>query len=178
MGSCVMDKGEELCPFQVDAGEWIVLHVMPRQEKALADDLSVIRVPHFLPLVKTVRYYGRRKVAVDQPLFPGYLFLRGRKEDAFFADRIKRVVNIIPVHDQERLHWELKNLNMALEGQAPMNPFPFLKNGVRVEVRSGPFRGLQGEIEGRTKCDRLLLQVKILGRAVSLELEGALLDVI
>jgi transcription antitermination factor NusG len=49
---------------------------------------------------------------------------------------------------------------------------------VRVEVRSGPFRGLQGIIEGRTPKDRMLLQVDILGQAVSVEIDGSLLDVI
>jgi transcription antitermination factor NusG len=51
-----------------------------------------------------------------------------------------------------------------------------LKKGVRVEVRSGPFRGLQGVIEGRASANRLILQVDLLGRAVSLEIDPTLLD--
>jgi transcription antitermination factor NusG len=49
---------------------------------------------------------------------------------------------------------------------------------VRVEVRSGPFQGLQGVVEGRCANGRLVLQVETLGRAVSLEIDGALLDVL
>jgi transcription antitermination factor NusG len=45
--------------------------------------------------------------------------------------------------------------------------------GVRVEVRSGPFQGLQGVIEDRAKESRLILQVDVLGRAVTLEIHGA-----
>jgi transcription antitermination factor NusG len=47
---------------------------------------------------------------------------------------------------------------------------------LRVEVRSGPFRGLQGVIEEVGRNDRLILQVQTLGRAVCLEIDGALLD--
>jgi transcription antitermination factor NusG len=47
---------------------------------------------------------------------------------------------------------------------------------VRVEVRSGPFQGLQGVIEEKGKDARLILQVDVLGRAVTLELAGAMVE--
>jgi transcription antitermination factor NusG len=34
-------------------------------------------VSHFVPLVRHVRCYGRRKAVVEEPLFPGYVFLLG-----------------------------------------------------------------------------------------------------
>ena len=157
-------------------GVWFVLHTRSRQEKALADELAARRVEHFLPLVKRPRFYGSRKVVVEEPLFPGYVFLFGEKEQAYLADRTKRVANIIPVTDQRRLEWELKNIRLALEHDAPLDPYPHLTKGVRVEVRSGPFQGLQGVIEDKGKDSRLILQVDVLGRAVSLEIHGALLE--
>jgi transcription termination/antitermination protein NusG len=157
-------------------GMWFVLHTRSRQEKAVAEDLSARRISCFLPLVRQVRYYGRRKALVDEPLFPGYIFLRGVIEQAYTADRSRRIAGIIRVHDQQWLDWELKNLYIALRAQAPLDPFPYLKRGVRVEVRSGPFRGLQGLVEDRLKIDRILLQVNMLGRGVSLEVDGALVE--
>jgi transcription antitermination factor NusG len=47
---------------------------------------------------------------------------------------------------------------------------------MRVLVRSGPFRGIAGVIERRGQGDRLILQVETLGRAVSLDLCGAMLE--
>lgn len=159
-----------------DLGLWHVLHTKSRQEKVVAADLAAMHIAHYLPLVKQVRYYGRRKVKVSMPLFPGYVFLRGSLDQVYAADRTKRIANIISVNAQDQLDWELRNLHMALSKDAQLTPFPFLKKGVRVEVRSGPFRGLQGIIEGRAADNRLILQVDMLGRAVSLEIEGALLD--
>jgi transcription antitermination factor NusG len=157
-------------------GDWFVLHTRSRQEKAVAADLMAMRIPHFLPLIQQVRYYGKRKFKVDAPLFPGYVFLRGSREQAFEVDRHKRIANIITVPNQGRIDWELRNIRLALENQAPLDPYPYLKKGVRVEVRSGPFRGLQGVIEDRTRDDRLILTVDMLGRAVSVELDGAILE--
>ena len=159
-----------------EMGNWHVLHTKSRQEKVVAADLAAMRIGHYLPLVRQVRYYGRRKAKVAMPLFPGYVFLRGSLDQVYAADRTKLIANIIAVNAQEQLDWELKNLFLALSKDAELTPFPYLKKGVRVEVRSGPFRGLQGVIEGRGTSNRLILQVDLLGRAVSLEIEGALLD--
>ncbi len=163
---------------EASRGLWYVLHTKSRQEKVVAGDLAAMGIGCFLPLVRQVRYYGSRKAWAELPLFPGYVFLRGEVDHAYEADRTKRIAQIIRVSQQEKLNWELRNLYLALSAKAPLTPFPYLKVGLRVEVRSGPFRGLQGMIEGRTPKDRLLLQVDILGQAVSLEIDGSLLDVI
>ena len=111
-------------------------------------------------------------------MFPGYLFLKGQLEDAYTADRTKRVAHIIPVVDQVKLTDELRNLALALSARAPLDPYPYLRAGLRVEVRSGPLAGIRGIIESRLKRDRLSLQVDVLGQAMSLEIDGALLEVI
>src|SRR4051794_40643506 len=133
-------------------------------------------IPHYLPLQKKVRYYGRRKAAIQDPLFPGYLFVRGSLDDTYRADRTGRVANLIKVTDQTRLEWELRNIYLALSNDAPLEPYAHLVKGKRVAVRAGPFRGLQGVIEVGSDNGRLILQVETLGQAVSLEIDASLLD--
>ncbi|HEX5244920.1 MAG TPA: transcription termination/antitermination NusG family protein [Tepidisphaeraceae bacterium] len=159
-------------------GKWFVLHTKSRQEKALAEDLTRAKVGHFLPVGVFARRYGHRKAKakVALPLFSGYLFLRGTAEDTYLANRTKRVARIIEVKDQSRLEWELTNLHLALQHKVPIDPFPYLAKGMRVEVRTGPLRGLQGFIEDRLSIDRLILKVDMLGQAISLEVSGAQLD--
>lgn len=159
-------------------GLWHVLRTRSRQEKVLAGDLAALGIPHFLPLVRVARQYGSQRVNVEIPLFPGYLFLRGSVDDTYAADRTRRVAQIIPVRDQDHLDWELRNLAAVLSTQAPLDPYPHLQVGVRVEVRTGPMRGVQGLILDRNHRDRLILQVDMLGQAVSLEVDAALLDLI
>lgn len=159
-------------------GVWTVLRTRSRQEKMLSADLSARGIEHYLPLVRRVQIYGGRKFNVELPLFPGYLFLRGSLDDAYSADRTRRVAQIIRVTDQQQLTWELRNLRLALEGTEDLDPYPYLQRGVRVEVRSGPLLGLQGLVEHRLGACRLVLQIEMLGQAVSLEIDGALLDAI
>lgn len=160
------------------AGSWFVLHTKSRQEKALAKDLERMSVACYLPLITKAKFHGKRPVTVSEALFPSYLFLRGTREEAYSADRTKRVANIIEVPDQARMDWELRNLWVALGCGATLDPYPFLKLGRRVVVRSGPFQGLQGFVEERLTWNRLILAVEMLGQAVSLEIDGSLLDLV
>jgi transcriptional antiterminator RfaH len=154
---------------------WHVLHTRSRQEKALAQDLSMRQIRHYLPLVRQVRYYGRRKIASELPLFSSYLFLLGTLEEAYLADRTGRVARIVPVFDQEQLDWELRNLQLALRSGRPVRLDHGLRQGARVEVRAGPLKGVQGVIDRVAAPGRLVLQVTMLGKGASLEIDESLL---
>lgn len=156
-------------------GRWLVLHTRSRQEKAVALDLKAIGAPCYLPEQASVRYYGRRKAKVNLPLFPGYVFLHGQRDQAYLADRLGRLVSIIEVPGQEELTTELRNVATALAAGGelePCNPFAL---GDRVEVGSGPFKGVRGQVEGFGPAKRLILGVGLLGLGAALEIDGALL---
>ena len=175
---CIYDAFSAFEAVAAAKGYWHLLHTRSRQEKALCETLASKGIAHYLPIANVTRNYGGRKVPVELPLFPGYVFLKGNLDEAYAADRTKRVAGIIRVVDQEKIGWELRNLALALTRSATLDPYPYLRVGVRVEVRSGPLAGIQGVIENRAKRDRLILQVDVLGQATSLEIDGAILDVI
>lgn len=157
---------------------WHVLQTKSRQEKALRESLEARGMRVYLPLVAVQRNYGGRRAKVELPLFPGYLFLQGTLEDVYEADRTKRVARVIEVFDQKALAEELRNVELAIRGvgeTSRFDPFPYLKIGIRVEVISGPLRGVRGLIEDRRKRDRLILQVNVLGQATSVEVDSAVL---
>lgn len=161
-----------------DIGDWFVLRTRSRQEKILANDLRAKGIGYFMPLMKVERLYCNRRITVEAPLFVGYMFLRGSFDDAYFADRTGRVAQIIQVSDQVRLDRELNSLAQVLGLNTKVDPYPYLKKGVRVEVRAGPLRGIQGLIEDRTRRHRLILQVDALGQAVSVEVDAAIVEVV
>lgn len=157
-------------------GDWHVLRTKSRQEKILAADLAAMSIGHYLPLARSVRFYGKRRQIAELPLFSGYIFVRGCLDDIYRADRTKRVAQVIKVADQQQLEWELRNLDLALGAEGKLEAYPYLQKGVRVEVRSGPMRGLQGVIEERGSGNRIILQIQTLGRAVSMEIDAGLLE--
>ncbi len=179
MESLSLSRGMALppvCQRTIDELQWHVLQTKSRQEKMLAQDLAARGVHYFLPLKQCINFHGSRKIRVEMPLFPGYLFLRGTLDDVYAADRSKRVAKIIRVAQQDHLDCELTNIKLALEGKATLDPYPYLQTGARAEVKFGPMRGLQGVVEHRLGTTRLVLQIDMLGQAVSLEIDGSLLD--
>ena len=161
-----------------DVRKWFVLQTKSRQEKVVCDFFRDRQIEYLLPLVAKTTYYGKRKVKSELPLFPGYVFVRSAIQDAYAADRTNRLVRIIPVFDQARIEEELRSLARALEAQSPFDRHPQLVAGVRVEVKSGPLQGVRGVVESRLKMDRLILQVEILGQAISVEVDTDLLAIL
>jgi transcription antitermination factor NusG len=159
-----------------EAPRWHVLQTLARQEKALAKDLVGLGIDHYLPLQPSVRIYGRRKMQFEVPLFSGYLFLRGTLDQAYQADRTRRVARILPVIDQSQIDAELAQIRTALDVGGAFSPYRGMEKGTIVQVRSGPFCGIVGEVEDPTRPDRLILRIRTLGQAVALEIDAGLLE--
>jgi len=170
------DGSDHRLPAATRDARWHVLHTRARQEKAVARALTAAEIEHYLPLVKHIRYRGRRKRLVQEPLFASYLFLRGPNEAAYFAVSTKRIANVIKVADQQRFVCELEQIRRALYNGADLGPSRYLEVGRRVRVTAGPFRDIEGMIEDRARPDRLVLQIAALGRATSLEIDAGLLE--
>ncbi len=164
------------CTAAADRQSWYALHTKARQEKALARTLLASGIEHYLPLHDRVRYRGRRKVVVHEPLFASYLFLRGTKESTYTAVATKRVANVIAVADQAQFVHELTQLRRALAAGAELGPYGFLSVGRRARVTAGPFKDIEGLVEAWHKSNRLVLQIQALGRAASLEIDAGLLE--
>ena len=158
--------------------QWYVMHTKSRQEKALAQSMGAMGITYFLPLISQLRSHAGRRVRVEMPLFSGYIFIHGSREDAYACDRTRRVAQIIDIPDQQQFENEINNIRIALATAIPIDPFPLLHEGVKVTVRSGPLQGMIGMVESRTKLDRLILKIDVLGQACSLEIDSAILDVL
>ena len=155
---------------------WMVLHTKARQEKAVARHLTAAGVEHDLPLIERVTVTRGRKHRSEVPLFTGYVFIKGEKQDAYDAISTKRVANFLDVADPERLEYELARVHVALRSGLPVEEFPRLAIGRRARVTKGPLAGTEGVVieEARRTC--LILHVEILGRGASVEIEADLLE--
>src|SRR5438552_1239529 len=54
---------------------WYAAYTRANHEKRVSEQLNVRRVEHFLPLYSSVRRWKDRKVRLELPLFPGYIFV-------------------------------------------------------------------------------------------------------
>jgi transcription antitermination factor NusG len=152
---------------------WYVACTLARHEKAVADRLRSRDIETYLPLYRAVRRWGKRRVTLDVPLFPGYIFVRmqiTRKARILEHPGVVRLVGLngkaTPLVDED-----IDKLRASLKA-CKAEPYPYLSAGRRVRIKSGPLEGVEGTIIRRKGALRLVVQIDLIQRAVLLELDA------
>ena len=157
-----MDEADE----RLRRRTWYVLHVKPRTEKKVNDYLSLLRVFHYLPLVRKETKTQRRRIVRYLPVFPGYVFTRLFPDERIRVLGTKQIVRTIEVSDPRRMIHQLRQVEHASRLPADLRVIESFKPGEFVKVVSGPLRGLEGQVVRRGAETSLVLTVDILGRAL------------
>jgi transcription antitermination factor NusG len=152
---------------------WYVAYTLPRHEKAVADRLSYQNLETYLPLYSSARLWNQRRVEVELPLFPGYVFVKLiHKERVRVLGRpgIIRFVGCngkaTPLPDGE-----VEQLRSSL-AIWEAEPYPFLTPGKQVRIKSGPFAGLEGQIIRRKGKRRLVVSFELIQRAILVDIDA------
>jgi transcription termination/antitermination protein NusG len=155
-------------------GKWVALQVKPKAEKIVASILGGKGYEHFLPM------YTRRPARIRRgdsphplPMFPGYVFCRYRCSTNGLMVTTPGVVRIVgigrtpaPIDDQE-----ISALFKIVEAGLPVEPCEF-QRGDRVEIVSGPFQGVLGQVMSMRGEHRLVVSVELLQRSVSVNIDA------
>ncbi len=152
--------------------KWYAVHTRSRHEKQVDLFLSERGVETFLPLVHTLSRRRDRKKYVDIPLFPGYLFVCAEKERLYDVKYTKGVTRIIstglgaptPIPDKQIL-----DIKSVMETEVQLDPFPYLKKGRMVRIKSGPLKGLEGILVERKGHYKLVIQIDLLQKGAAAE---------
>ena len=59
-----------------NAVHWYIAYTLPRHEKAIAQRLKAEEIPCYVPLYSERRTWGQRKVELELPLLPCYVFVK------------------------------------------------------------------------------------------------------
>jgi len=152
-------------------GQWWVMHVKPRSEKALARRCLSRHTSFFLPQFRQQRRVGGRSKDSFQPLFPGYLFLFGDERSRLVALETNLVVNVLGVANQLELFEDLKRISTVIQAGLSMTPEQRLQPGSKVTIVAGPLTGMQGTVIRHKNKVSLFLKVAFLQQGASVELE-------
>jgi len=154
---------------------WYAAYTCANREKRVSEQLNVRRVEHFLPLYSSVRRWKDRKVKLDMPLFPGYVFVRMALRDRLLVLQIPGVARLVGFNGTPAAlpADELEALRASLVQGVTVRPHPYLTVGQRVSLRSGPLAGLRGILVRRKNGARFVVSVDLIQRSVSLEIDEA-----
>lgn len=156
--------------------DWTVLHVRPKCEKKMAGYCAFYSVSNYLPLRRETKVYQRRKVTVDKPVFPGYVFAEVPKAERLTVLKSSSLVRIIEVLDQERFAHEIEQVRQALSVDATLGATAAIKSGKPVRIIAGPFQGLEGVVVTVHGVTRVVLNVDMIGQAVRVDVDAVMLE--
>jgi transcription antitermination factor NusG len=161
-----------------DVHRWYAVYTYPRHEKVVTEQLESQSVEAFLPTFVTQSRWKDRRVRIQTPVFPGYVFTRIKSAERSKVFNIPGVLRILsfngvltPIDDSE-----IDAVKLCLERGGTLKPHPFIEVGERVRVRSGMLEGLEGLVT-RCKNNRILiLPIALINQSVAVEVDAVLLE--
>ena len=162
---------------QIDAPSWHVLYVVVKNEMKVASQLAQSGLPYYLPLRQEVRRWSDRRVTINAPLFPGYIFVRcsGMQRNAILQMSgvvrfVKRGVSpaIVPDAEFARL--------VQLFDNSSAEPHDYLEPGKRVRLAGGMFDGFEGTYIRDKGRLRAIVAIEWLQRSVIVDVEASYLQ--
>jgi len=157
---------------------WYAAYTRANHERRVVDQLAERGVENYLPQYESVRKWKDRKVRLQMPLFPGYVFVHLALRNRLKVLQVPGVAYLVgfagsPVAVPEE---ELARIRGCLGRGMRAEPHPYLTAGRRVRVRSGPLEGLEGIVVRRKNGNRLVISLELIQRAMAVELDGADLE--
>ena len=154
---------------------WYAAYTRANHERRVADQLAERAVEHFLPQYESVRKWKDRKVRLQMPLFPGYVFVHLALQNRLKVLQVPGVAYLVgfgglPTALPETV---MEIMRSGLSQSLRAEPHPFLSVGRRVRIRSGPFAGLEGILKQRKNNLRVVVSLEVIQRAVAVDVEAA-----
>ncbi len=155
---------------------WYVIHTRGRHEAKVEGLLGHKGLKIFLPRVTRPSRRQDRRLLIDLPLFPGYVFVQADLDQITYLSiiRVAGVVRILGVNGrltpvpQETID----AIQAMIASGRPYQPHRFLSRGAWVRIIDGPLAGIVGFILNRhEKKRKLVVSVELFRRSVSVELE-------
>ncbi len=154
---------------------WFALQVRARREFGVSEHLRSNGFEGFLPTYKLSKRWSDRIKEAESPLFPGYLFCRFDPWDRLPILKIPGVIQIVGCNRQPIPvdEGEIRAIQALVASGIPNQPCPYLKVGDKVQIESGPLRGLEGLLVEFQGNHRLVLSVTLLQRSVAVKIDSA-----
>ena len=158
-----------------NAPAWFALHVKPRHEFLVHQDLAKNGMEAFLPALSKLSQWKDRKKRIDLPLFPGYLFARVLPVPEHFLGLVKtrgvmRVLASVPGQPTPVPDAEIEALKALLTGSRELYINPELREGKLIRIRRGVFANVEGVVSRIGGQFLLHVNIAMLGRCVTVKM--------
>jgi len=157
---------------------WYAIYTKSRHEKLAGDQLAAKGLEVFLPTFETWSRRTDRRLRIELPMFPGYLFVRTTLHPERHLS-VLRTVGVVKMIDFKGRPMpvdpeEIRSLKILIDSGVAIHPTENIRTGDRVRIVEGLFKGAVGRLLGRKSAQRLIVAVETINRAVQVEVDDHL----
>ena len=161
---------------------WYVLHTKSRFENVVNEGLQKKSLEVFLPKIKVPSKRRDRKLMINVPLFPGYLFVKTILLPQAHLEIVKTVGVVrlvgskdgpVPVSLDT-----IESLKIMVSSGHPVATGSRFQKGDRVMVVAGPFAGVNGLFVRYRGKDRVVVYIEALGQYAQAEVDAEDVEII
>lgn len=174
-GTGVADALRDSLPAVYFEPRWYAAYTCARHEKRIAEQLARRGVESFLPLYESVRRWKDRRVCLQLPLFPGYVFVHTALAHRLRVLQIPSVVRLVGFNGLPTAlpDSEIEALRRGLVDKRLVKPHPYLTVGRRVRIKNGPLAGVEGILIRKKNSVRVVLSLDLIQRSACVEVDAS-----
>lgn len=153
--------------------QWYAAYTCANREKLVAAQFVVRGIEHFLPVYQSVREWSDRRVKLQLPLFPGYLFVFTSLRNRLPILTVPGVVNLVSTARQP-VPLAPEFIQTLRDGinRVSVEPCPYLEIGQRVSICAGPLKGLGGILVRHKSQLRVVISVSEIKQSFVAEVDA------
>jgi transcription termination/antitermination protein NusG len=178
-------KGERSVDQAVTQGEpeepplehWYALYTRSHCEQLVYSQVVVKGFHAFLPKIEVWSRRAGQQHLVSIPMFSNYLFLRHAMDKVSYLE-VRQARGLVRILGErwDRLgvvpDADITAIQKVLQARLPVLPHPYLKEGQRVRIMSGPLAGAEGILmRHRLEKGIVVLSVDLLQRSIAVEVD-------
>ena len=155
---------------------WYVLHTRSKFENVVYQSLIKKSKNVFLPTIRKRSRRQDRRLFLQQPLFPGYLFIKTPVTPTAKLDVLKTVGVVrlignrdIPIPVAPEV---IDSLKIIVQANEQVEAVQCLRQGDGVRVVAGPFAGVIGIFLQYQGMERVVVNIDAMGRAASINVSA------
>lgn len=155
--------------------KWYALHTRSRAENVVYENLCKKNLEAFFPRTRVRSRRKDRRMMIDVPLFPGYLFVKTDLDPYEHVEILKTFGSVrlvggftgpVPIPETS-----IESLKIMVIAGTDIITGTRFKKGDPVRVVAGPFTGVIGFFERYRGKDRVVVQIDALGQFAAVEVD-------
>jgi transcription termination/antitermination protein NusG len=155
---------------------WYVLHTRSKFEKVVRDALLKKNKEAFLPTIKKRSKRRDRKLFLQAPIFPGYLFVNAGVSPAEKLDVLK-TVGVVRILGNRDVPYPVEpeiidSLKIIVQANEDVLTGQCFHKGDPVRVTYGPFTGAIGLFVRYQKTGRIVVNIDAMGQSAAVEVSA------